>query len=427
MARVQSVSAKADALLVHAGRNNSQLRGAVQGTYPSERLIDLTERLARLETLLDEVSALGSFPGHPASARQSALEAAALVSMPQGHPATARQSALEVAAHPGSSYHHARQSARESARQSARAESEASYASQFAQTMAGSNAYLDTHRAGRALSFRSNVGTDAGGMASVAPPTPNVPLMGIAPQVHGPTPRSSGRFIEVCAPPLGVPGTPTVPMPPGIYSPAMPPPSFLNRSFPASPHWNAASPPPVGHLWNSAEATPRAGGGTGTPRVGSRAVRTSVGGYGRGYDSLGGRAEVEPQRQAMLGPNGEPLRSFSAPRPQSVPPLSVLTAAPLQQMGPPIIGAGVSTPGMPPPPGLWLPSLGKLLQDSVDSKIRRWLSTIPIGNGANRGWDDSQITEIAGFAQDKHLEHLAAEDIYKKYVEHQVESATAGS
>lgn len=65
------------------------------------------------------------------------------------------------------------------------------------------------------------------------------------------------------------------------------------------------------------------------------------------------------------------------------------------------------------------------MQDNVDAKIRRWLKTIPIGNGSDRGWDDAQIMEIAEFAQDKHLEHLAAEDIYKKYVEHQVESATA--
>merc|ERR1719183_2651742 len=123
----------------------------------------------------------------------------------------------------------------------------------------------------------------------------------------------------------------------------------------------------------------------------------------------------------MIGPNGEtiqPVRSFSAPRPQSVPPVSVLTSAPLQQMGPPIVGTGVSTPGMPPPPGLWMPSLGQLLQDNVDAKIRRWLRTIPIGNGADRGWDDSQIAEIAAFAQDQHIEHLQAEEIYKQYVEH---------
>lgn len=70
-----------------------------------------------------------------------------------------------------------------------------------------------------------------------------------------------------------------------------------------------------------------------------------------------------------------------------------------------------------------MPSLGQILQDNVDSKIRRWLKTIPIGNGAERGWDDAQIAEIVEFAQDQHLEHMTAEDIYKRYVEHQVEKA----
>jgi hypothetical protein len=91
-------------------------------------------------------------------------------------------------------------------------------------------------------------------------------------------------------------------------------------------------------------------------------------------------------------------------------------------MGPPA-ASGFSTPGLPPPPGLFVPSLGHILQNSVDAKIRRWLRTIPIGNGADRGWDDSQIAEIAAFAQDQHIEHLQAEEIYKQYVEHQVENA----
>jgi len=71
--------------------------------------------------------------------------------------------------------------------------------------------------------------------------------------------------------------------------------------------------------------------------------------------------------------------------------------------------------------------MGQILHDGVDSKIRRWLNTIPIGNGANRGWDDTQIREIGDFAKDKRLEHLGAEDIYRKYVEHQVETAGIAS
>jgi len=72
-----------------------------------------------------------------------------------------------------------------------------------------------------------------------------------------------------------------------------------------------------------------------------------------------------------------------------------------------------------------MPSLDKLRQYSVEGKIREWLDTIPIGNGAERGWDDTQILEIAEFAQEQHLEHLSAEDIYKRYVEWQVEKALA--
>lgn len=59
----------------------------------------------------------------------------------------------------------------------------------------------------------------------------------------------------------------------------------------------------------------------------------------------------------------------------------------------------------------------------AEAKIRAWLQTIPIGNSADRGWDDSQIAQIAEFAQDHHLEGLQAEEIYKRYVEHQVERA----
>lgn len=59
----------------------------------------------------------------------------------------------------------------------------------------------------------------------------------------------------------------------------------------------------------------------------------------------------------------------------------------------------------------------------MEGKIRRWLTTIPIGSGEERGWDDGQILEIAKFVQDQHLEHLTAEEMYRSYVEYQVESA----
>lgn len=34
----------------------------------------------------------------------------------------------------------------------------------------------------------------------------------------------------------------------------------------------------------------------------------------------------------------------------------------------------------------------------AEMKLRKWLETIPIGNGSERGWDDGQIREIAEFA-----------------------------
>jgi len=72
-----------------------------------------------------------------------------------------------------------------------------------------------------------------------------------------------------------------------------------------------------------------------------------------------------------------------------------------------------------------MPPLAKTKQDGVEAKIRQWLQTIPIGNGADRGWDDGQIAEITEFARRKNLGDLDAETIYKKYVEDQVERAEA--
>jgi len=59
----------------------------------------------------------------------------------------------------------------------------------------------------------------------------------------------------------------------------------------------------------------------------------------------------------------------------------------------------------------------------VEGKINRWLGTIAIGSGAERGWDQAQVAEIALFAQDQHLDQLPAEEIYRRYVEYQVERA----
>lgn len=450
MARVQSVSTKADALLAHSRRPESRMRsapqraesqmrnamqfnllgsrgaqpaingpptdrrGAPRGVHTSVRLMDLTDRLARLETLLDEVAVLGHL--RPGTARAAAHEAA---------PRSSRGHSLRLG------------STGSGAGDATPGPPGGMYVPPGVPTGMPPTVALVGYppQSSRAQSFRSSPGTDGGtpNVALFTPsmPPPGVPIMSVpqepdglvqvpAAKVHGPTPRSQGRFIEIASAntPGIPPATPPVPFPPGMagmFSPAVPTPSFPNRpTVPTVLPWHpTGAPPPLG-FWPG-EATPR---GYMTPRSSSRATRPSVGGYGTA------RTDPEMQR-GIAGPHGEPMRSFSAPRQQSVPPVAVIAAAPLQQLGPPILGTGASTPGMPPPPGLWMPSLGQLLQDNVDTKIRRWLRTIPIGNGADRGWDDAQIAEIARFAQDQHLEHLAAEDIYKRYVEHQVESAVS--
>jgi len=91
-------------------------------------------------------------------------------------------------------------------------------------------------------------------------------------------------------------------------------------------------------------------------------------------------------------------------------PLFLGTAAPL---------AGV--PGFalasPPPPSS--------ATGGVERTLRRWLDTIPIGNGADRGWDNAQVAEIARFAEEEQLQHCSAEEIYRRYVEHQVGASSS--
>lgn len=60
---------------------------------------------------------------------------------------------------------------------------------------------------------------------------------------------------------------------------------------------------------------------------------------------------------------------------------------------------------------------------NAEMKIRKWLDTIPIGNGSERGWDDAQIRQIASFAHKNHLSHLPPEQLYQRYVENQVAEA----
>lgn len=170
-----------------------------------------------------------------------------------------------------------------------------------------------------------------------------------------------------------------------------------------------------------------------TPRAGGMTPRVPMGPPGMMFQI------VPPEVPA-------PSRAFSAPRAfahghaAAPPPIAVATVGFSADAPPGVGGLGVqvslqpfssaftsgthvATPGVPPPVGLFEPPFGQPLQDNVEGKIRQWLRTIAIGNGAERGWDDSQIAEIAEFAEGKHLENLEAEDIYKRFVEYQVERA----
>merc|ERR1712125_78281 len=127
-----------------------------------------------------------------------------------------------------------------------------------------------------------------------------------------------------------------------------------------------------------------------------------------------------------------PRRAPSAPPLGAIHPLSVPAVA-VAVAGRAAGGYGYESMGdytgqLQPPAGLSLfgvpPFRPIANQDTAEWKIRDWLKTIPIGNGADRGWDDTQIQEIAAFAKGQRLDHLDAEEIYKRYVEHQVEKAT---
>eukprot|EP00971_Amphidinium_carterae_P264088 5239150-Amphidinium_carterae.1 len=55
-------------------------------------------------------------------------------------------------------------------------------------------------------------------------------------------------------------------------------------------------------------------------------------------------------------------------------------------------------------PAVWPPPRASSFNSEsmgVEGKINRWLGTIAIGSGAERGWDQAQVAEIALFAQDQ--------------------------
>jgi len=269
------------------------------------------------------------------------------------------------------------------------------------------------------------------GNASVRSGTPRLPSSGCIQKrfVEVPQPQAAlgggaaqaGRGL---VPPLGLqkplgihtPGMHS-PVATGMSSPSVPPPFIqLSATAGGSDGWRNAPPPP-NNGWQvggrppvSGACTPRVGGSLPAPF----GVAVNLGGNGDG----------------RLSPTtSTPARAFSVPRGGTS-----MLGSPSSGLALPNLGL-LGVPGIPQslsPPGLWMPSLPLSLNDApapapagAEGKLREWLKSIPIGNGAERGWDDSQIREIATFAQEKKLEHASAEEIYKRYVENQVEMAEA--
>lgn len=67
----------------------------------------------------------------------------------------------------------------------------------------------------------------------------------------------------------------------------------------------------------------------------------------------------------------------------------------------------------------------KARRPDVEEKLHQWLATVPSADRGYRAWDEEQILDIARFAQESSAAHLSAEEIYRRYVVHQVEVADA--
>ncbi|CAK0881207.1 unnamed protein product, partial [Prorocentrum cordatum] len=380
-AQAQGLCSKLEGLLAAAGRGVARASGRQRAAPSSaERFVELVERMAQLEALVDEVSAsgllhqpMGSDPGLRTVAG-SLLDAM-----------RRRQEANTVVRQP-------------------------------------SVAYAWPERGGTPL------------------PTSRVPTPSV------PTPGRS----EAAAPAWAPAARPAAP-------PWQPGCSASRCSSPQKPRPSGPGELPARGAW-----TPRPCQAAGLQPALSLPLAAGPGGCLVGCVGGGPGGCDAPWPPAPAAASG-PARAFSAPRPvtsrraTSPTRLAVLTAG---VAAPPVLGAAAchpmaGTPGAPlgaplaPPLALWSPSPGQLLQgelgpvpapfatppppggarpsgpESVEGKIREWLETIPIGGGADRGWDDEQISEIAQFARGEGLSDLPAEDLYKRYVEHQVEVGLA--
>lgn len=398
MARVQSVSAKAESILSAAGRASrrhpagrdagySGLAGL--SGYGAGRLADLTERLAQLDALLDEVVAQGACRVAPAASAPPPRVASARYAR--------RSEAEEAAVH-----EMARGLLERMRQQQARPRPPGGSAAFGAGYSAIDGATTPTRPCGpppHAVRYPS-AGSAALPSAAVRASTPRLPSSRM---------QTPGRFVEVL-PPGGVFAGGSADFSPGVASRAstpmlgLRPPAGLQApslhvGHPMAVHGGAGSPAtppfflPPSDAWGrgppggSCRLQARAPAGASTPVSGMGTPRVCLGGPCLGgLGSLGsaeGRLSPSPWAR-IVGPMVPPLARHA----------------------------------------LWVPPAGHAAQDSAEAKIRDWLSTIPIGNGAERGWDEEQILEIADFAKEQRLEHLGAEEIYKQFVEYQVELAS---
>jgi len=379
-ARVQSVLNKIDTFLMTAGKISSLRPQQFAGGSASAEFSDLLDRLAQLDMLLDDLVAMG---------RPRLAHAVDVVD-------------------------HAVDANGASVRDVAWSPLERSRRQQVGTPGVPAPFMVMRQR---------SVGND-----SVRSATPRLPSSGCLQRRFVEVPRPQAASGGSGAPPVGrglvpplglqkplgihTPGMHS-PVPTGMGSPSVPPPfiqlsattggsdGWRNAPLPPNKGWQVGGRPPV-----SGASTPRVGGSLPAPF----GVPVHLGGHGDG----------------RLSPTtSTPARAFSVPRG-----IASMLGSP-NGLGLPNLGL-LGVPGIPQspsPPRLWMPSLPPSLNDapasSAEGTIREWLKNIPIGNGADRGWDDSQIREIATFAQEKQLEHASAEEIYKRYVEYQVEKAEA--
>eukprot|EP00930_Biecheleria_cincta_P045233 TRINITY_DN31181_c0_g1_i1.p1 TRINITY_DN31181_c0_g1~~TRINITY_DN31181_c0_g1_i1.p1 ORF type:complete len:599 (-),score=83.50 TRINITY_DN31181_c0_g1_i1:39-1754(-) len=462
LARVNSVSSKVESIL---GNGKRHVRSPLPISRPSslgDKLLDLTEKLAHLESLLDEAQSRSIFNPPPRrsdfdSAAQ--LEAAAdatvdsvarslIAAMNQhqgccnGHSHTPHHTALVPPSGPPTSGF---------------LQQAVAAAAAAAQTAVAAD-YSDSRELTAGIPLRNHAVVRQQSHSRAATPLPSSRVQ---------TVQTPGRFVEVSlGASAGVPSA--VPLQPsrGLRSPAgyssgvgsgslTPPVGGLGQgltppvglSAPAGLRTPNLAPPPAapvlpgappmlpirGMAESLALGASRQLNGAKTPLNGGSTPRLS---FGPGYSPgpfLASRAAAATGVGSGLMGGGATLVS------------------PLDgRMSPPLPFAGVATPtsrnasvsrhpsgqgdgairvSTSPLTGFHSPSFDDHQQDrpqkKTEMKIRQWLSTIPIGNGSERGWDDAQIQEIANFAETQGIEYVSAEEMYKRYVEHQVSQAEA--